>query len=61
MGNFTAELTLPSFIPKEDILGKQVFDSKVCIGRAVDWIYSSDGVIKMVVKRGTTRLRKTRF
>jgi len=51
MGNFTAKLELPRFIPKEQILGKHVFDSEVvCIGHVEDWTYSSDGEIKMVVK-----------
>jgi len=52
MGGFTAKLDLPTFIPREEILGKQVFDSEiVCIGSVKDWTYSSDGIIKMVVKR----------
>ena len=51
MGNFIAKLELPRFIPKEQILGKQVFDSEVlCIGLVEDWTYSSEGEIKMVVK-----------
>jgi sporulation protein YlmC with PRC-barrel domain len=51
MGNFTAKLELPRFIPKEQILGKQVLDSEVlCIGLVEDWTYSSEGEIKMVVK-----------
>ena len=51
MGDFTAKLELPRFIPKEQILGKYVFDSEVvCIGLVEDWTYSSDGEIKMVVK-----------
>jgi len=51
MGGFTAKLDLPSFIPKERILGKYVFDSDVvCIGLVRDWTYSADGEIKMVVK-----------
>ena len=51
MGNFIAKLELPKFIPKEQILGKQVFDSEVlCIGLVEDWTYSSEGEIKMVVK-----------
>jgi len=51
MGNFTAKLELPQFIPKEEILGKYVFDSEVvCIGLVEDWTYTPDGVVKMVVK-----------
>ena len=51
MGNFIAKLELPRFIPKEQILGKQVFDSEVlCIGLVEDWTYSSEGEIKMVVR-----------
>jgi len=51
MGDFAAKLELPRFIPKEEILGKYVFDSEVvCIGLVEDWTYSSDGEIKMVVK-----------
>jgi len=52
MGDFTARLELPRFIPKEEILKKQVFDSEVVsLGRAMDWTYTSDGVIKMIVKK----------
>jgi len=52
MGDFTARLELPRFIPKEEILRKQVFDSEVvCLGRAMDWTYTSDGEIKMVVRK----------
>ncbi|MEM2914933.1 MAG: hypothetical protein QXH91_06005 [Candidatus Bathyarchaeia archaeon] len=51
MGNFTAKLELPQFIPKEEILGKYVFDSEVvCIGLVEDWTYTPDGVVKMVVR-----------
>lgn len=51
MGDFTAKLELPQFIPKEQILGKYVFDSGiVCMGVVEDWTYSSDGEIKMVVR-----------
>ncbi len=51
MGNFTARLELPYFIPKDDLLGKQVFDSEiVCVGTVKDWTYSEDGIIKMIVK-----------
>ena len=51
MGNFTAKLELPRFIPKEQILRKYVLDSEVvCIGLVEDWTYFSDGEIKMVVK-----------
>ncbi len=51
MGNFTARLELPEFIPKEQILGKHVFDSEVvCMGLVEDWTYSRDGEITMVVK-----------
>lgn len=51
MGNFTARLELPEFIPKEQILGKHVFDSEVvCMGLVEDWTYSADGEINMVVK-----------
>ena len=52
MGDFTARLELPRFIPKEEILRKQVFDSEVVsLGRALDWTYTSDGEIKMIVKK----------
>ena len=52
MRDFSAILELPMFIPKEQILGKYVFDSEVvCIGSVEDWTYSSDGVVKMVVHR----------
>lgn len=52
MGDFTAHLELPRFIPKEEIMKKQVFDSEVvCLGRVHDWTYLSDGEIKMIVKR----------
>jgi len=52
MGDFTAHLELPRFIPKEEIMKKQVFDSEVvCLGRVQDWTYLSDGEIKMIVKR----------
>ena len=50
MGNFTAKLQLPKFIPKEQILGKDVFDSEVVsLGVVEDWTYSPDGEVKMVV------------
>ncbi len=52
MGDFTAHLELPSFIPKEEIMKKQVFDSEVVsLGRVQDWTYLADGEIKMIVKR----------
>ena len=52
MGNFTAKLELPRFIPKEQIFGKYVLDSEVVgIGLVEDWTYTPDGVVKMVVKR----------
>ncbi|MFB0504038.1 MAG: hypothetical protein ACETWE_09410 [Candidatus Bathyarchaeia archaeon] len=52
MGNFIARLELPKFIPKEEIMRKRVFDSELlCLGRVLDWTYSPDGEIKMVVKR----------
>jgi sporulation protein YlmC with PRC-barrel domain len=52
MGNFTARLELPKFIPKEEIMRKRVFDSELlCLGRVQDWTYTPDGEIKMVVKR----------
>jgi len=54
-GSFTAKLELPRFIPKEEILGKEVFDSEILyVGSAKDWTYSSDGIIKMVIKAETS-------
>ena len=51
MGGFTAKLELPEYIPKEEILRKQVFDAEIkFIGPVMDWTYSSDGTIKMVVR-----------
>jgi sporulation protein YlmC with PRC-barrel domain len=51
MGDFTAKLELPAFIPKEQILGKRVLDSAVVDIESVrDWTYSSEGVIGMIVK-----------
>ncbi len=50
MAGFTAKLELPTFIPKEEILGKHVFDSGlVYLGLAKDWTYTSDGQIRVVV------------
>jgi len=51
MGGFTAKLELPAFVPKREILGKQVFDRElVCIGAVKDWDIFPDGLIKIVVK-----------
>lgn len=60
MDSFTAQFELPKFIPKEEIMGKRVFDSEVVyLGIVEDWTYASDGEIKMVVKKreGTEILR----
>ena len=52
MVDFVARLDLPLFIPKEEILGKYVFDYDiVCIGIVKDWTYMSDGEVKMIVRR----------
>jgi len=52
MAGFTAKLELPRFIPKEEILGKHVFDSGLAyLGIAMDWTYTSDGQIRVVVSK----------
>lgn len=49
---FRATLELPEYIPKERVLGKDVFDSEVeKVGRVRDWDYKPDGVIYLVVDR----------
>ncbi len=56
MVDFVARLDLPLFIPKEEILGKYVFDYDiVCIGLVKDWTYMSDGEVKMIVRRKTKK------
>ncbi len=57
MPGFTAKLELPEYIPKEQILGKHVFDSEVVyVGVVRDWTYSPDGQIKLVINtEGTDR------
>ena len=51
MGCFSAKLELPEYFPKEEILNKKVFDAEIkFIGPVIDWTYSSDGTIKMIVK-----------
>jgi len=60
MGDFTAKLELPEFIPKEMILGKYVLDSEVRkIGIIKDWTYSTDGKIKMIVKTRNLKNKTT--
>jgi sporulation protein YlmC with PRC-barrel domain len=50
MVGFTAKLELPRFIPKEQILGKHVFDSELThMGVANDWTYSFDGQVGIIV------------
>ena len=47
-----ATLELPKYIPKEELLGKDVFDSEIeKVGRVRDWDYEPDGVIHLVVDR----------
>jgi sporulation protein YlmC with PRC-barrel domain len=47
---FTATLRLPRYFPKEEILGKVVFDQELeRVGQAVDWTYTPSGVIALVV------------
>ncbi len=57
MGNFKAHLELPRFNSKDEILGKEVFDSDLLyIGAVKDWTYSSDGTIKLVLKNDEKRI-----
>ncbi len=57
MGGFKAQLELPYFISKEEILGKDVFDYNLLyIGKVVDWTYASDGIIKMILKNDNIKI-----
>ncbi len=57
MGKFRAELELPRFILRDDILGKEVFDNNLLyVGKVADWDYSSDGIIKMILKNDNIKL-----
>ena len=47
---FTATLKLPRYFPKEEILGKTVFDNGLGrVGQVVDWTYTPSGIISLVV------------
>jgi sporulation protein YlmC with PRC-barrel domain len=47
---FTATLRLPRYYPKEELLGKVVFDHELDrVGQVVDWTYTPSGVISLVV------------
>lgn len=51
--SFRAQLVLPRCIPKEELLGKFVFDENLSrLGQTVDWTYSRDGRVSMVVGGG---------
>lgn len=51
--SFRAKLVLPRYIPKEELLGKFVFDENLSrLGQTVDWTYSPDGRVSMVVGGG---------
>ncbi|MCW4019646.1 MAG: hypothetical protein NWF14_00225 [Candidatus Bathyarchaeota archaeon] len=62
MTGFTARLELPRFIPKEQILGKHVYDSQVAhVGITNDWNYSSDGHVGIIVKIKNGKKTSTAF
>jgi sporulation protein YlmC with PRC-barrel domain len=47
---FIATLKLPRYFPKEEILGKAVFDNQLeRIGQATDWTYTPSGNISLIV------------
>jgi sporulation protein YlmC with PRC-barrel domain len=47
---FVATLKLPRYFPKEEILGKAVFDNQLeRIGQATDWTYTPSGNISLIV------------
>lgn len=55
---FVATLRLPKYIPKEELLGKVVFDYELeRIGQAIDWTYTPDGHIALIVTGRTLRER----
>lgn len=57
MGNFKAQLELPRFISRDEILGKDVFDYNLLyVGRVADWTYDSDGTIKMVLRNDNNKI-----
>jgi len=53
---FTATLRLPRYYPKEELLGKVVFDYELDrVGQVVDWTYTPSGIISLVVSGRTLR------
>jgi sporulation protein YlmC with PRC-barrel domain len=53
---FTATLRLPRYYPKEELLGKAVFDYELDrVGQVVDWTYTPSGIISLVVSGRTLR------
>lgn len=49
---FTATLRLPKYIPKDNLLGKVVFDYDLeRVGQIIDWTYTPEGIISLVVSR----------
>ena len=57
MGKFKAKMELPRFVSKEEILGKDVYDSNlVYVGTAKDCDYTSDGTIEMILKSNSERI-----
>jgi sporulation protein YlmC with PRC-barrel domain len=53
---YTATLRLPKYYPKEEVLGKVVFDHELDrVGQAVDWTYTSSGTVSLVVSGRSLR------
>ena len=51
MGKFKAQMELPRFVSKEEILGKEVYDADLLyMGTAKDCAWASDGIIRMILK-----------
>ena len=47
---YTATLRLPRYYPKEELIGKVVFDYELDrVGQAVDWTYTPGGTVSLVV------------
>ena len=57
MGKFKAQMELPRFVSKEEILEKEVFDSDLLyVGTVKDWTFTSDGIMKMVLKNDENKI-----